>query len=137
MYLIDTSVWISYLKGESNDSVEAFSFLLEKKASLGLSSIIYQEIIQGAATEKEFIMLSDYLRTQKFYHPKNSIESYQNAAQLYFRCRKSGFTVRSSIDCLIAQTAIDNDLILLHNDRDYLKIAQANPELKLLSELTV
>lgn len=131
MYLVDTSVWISYLKNENNHAVDSFSALLEKKTPFGLTSIIYQEILQGAASEKDFLQLTEYLETQKFYYPKHPIESCQLAAKIYFACRKNGFTIRSSIDCLIAQIAIDNDLVLLHNDRDYVKIAKTCPKLKL------
>ena len=46
-------------------------------------------------------------------------ESYAAAARIYFDCRKKGITVNSTVDCLIAQTAIENDLTLLHNDADF------------------
>jgi|JI10StandDraft_1071094.scaffolds.fasta_scaffold49533_5 predicted nucleic acid-binding protein len=39
----------------------------------------------------------------------------------------------TAIDCLIAQIAIEHDLILLHNDRDYVRIAKIVPNLKLHS----
>ncbi len=132
MYLVDTSVWISYFKDEKNEATASFSALLDKHASFGITGIIYQEILQGAASEKDFARLAEYLETQKFYHPKDSIETYQAAAKIYFSCRKKGLTIRSAVDCLIAQIAVDNDLVLLHNDRDYLKIAKINSHLKLL-----
>lgn len=40
-------------------------------------------------------------------------------------------TIRSSIDGLVAQTVIEHDITLLHNDRDYVRIASVVPELKL------
>lgn len=40
-----------------------------------------------------------------------------------FRDRK-GLTVRSPIDCCIAQAALENNLLLIHNDRDFETIAQ-------------
>lgn len=53
---------------------------------------------------------------------------------MYFVCRRKGITVRSSIDLLIAETAIENDLYLLHNDADYINIAGIFTELKLYSD---
>jgi len=41
--------------------------------------------------------------------------------------RKKGVTVRSSIDCLIVQTALEHDLLLLHEDRDFDEIAKIVP----------
>jgi predicted nucleic acid-binding protein len=43
------------------------------------------------------------------------------AAELYVRCRLAGITPRSSNDCLIAVTAIEFDLPILHRDLDSLE----------------
>ena len=45
-------------------------------------------------------------------------------------CRKKGLTIRSTIDCLIAQIAIEHDLLLLQNDKDFVHMASI-VELKL------
>jgi len=42
---------------------------------------------------------------------------------IYFLCRKKGVTVRSTIDCLIAQIAIEQDLLLLQNDKDFVNMS--------------
>ncbi len=49
---------------------------------------------------------------------------------MYLDGRSQGVTVRSTLDCLIAQCAIEHDLILLHNDRDYVALGQAVPALR-------
>jgi predicted nucleic acid-binding protein len=41
------------------------------------------------------------------------------AAQNYRKLRKSGTTVRKTIDVIIATFCIENDFDLLHNDRDF------------------
>jgi predicted nucleic acid-binding protein len=38
-----------------------------------------------------------------------------------------GITVRSTADCLIAQIAIENKLLLLHNDRDFEAMSAVAP----------
>ncbi|MEI6385035.1 MAG: hypothetical protein WCQ50_00260 [Spirochaetota bacterium] len=45
--------------------------------------------------------------------------------------RKAGITIRSTMHLLIAQTAIENDLLLLHDDRDFTNMARAIPELRM------
>jgi predicted nucleic acid-binding protein len=55
-----------------------------------------------------------------------------SAARMYFRCRKKGMTINSTVDCLIAQTAIENNSYLLHNDSDFDNIAKV-AALKMLS----
>jgi len=132
LYLIDTSIWIDYFRETKNSSIKEFSHILENNLPYAINSIIYQEILQGAATENDFNRLKTYLITQRFFHLKNKIVSYEAAAMLYFQCRYKGITVRSTIDCLIAQTALENNLILLHNDRDYCQIQSIIPDLQLL-----
>ena len=101
--------------------------VLERSIPFGINSLIFQEILQGAASEKEHMVLKRYLETQRFYHLKHPLESYASAARIYMDCRKRGVTVRSTIDCLIAQTAIEYDLFLLHDDRDFEAIAEIIP----------
>ena len=98
---------------------------------MGLTSVVYQEVVQGVSSREEFDRASEYLNSQTFYHPKDPIESYKEAALIYFRCRRAGLTIRSAIDCLIAHVAIEHDLVLLHDDRDFENMAGAIPELAL------
>ena len=65
-----------------------------------------------------------------FYHPRDPVITHAAAAALYRRCRERGITVRSTLDCLIAQIAIEHDLLLVHHDRDFDQLVQACPELK-------
>ena len=46
-----------------------------------------------------------------------------SAARIYYDLRRRGFTVRSPIDCCIAQVALANDFLLIHNDQDFETIA--------------
>jgi predicted nucleic acid-binding protein len=46
---------------------------------------------------------------------------------IYSELRRSGNTVRSPIDCCIAQLGLDHHLTLLHQDRDFEAIAQIRP----------
>lgn len=131
MYLIDTSVWIDYFRGRDNHVITHFLNILDDKIPFGITGIIYQEILQGAESSQDFKKLKDYLNTQHFFHPQDPILTYEKAARLYFECRRKGITIRSTIDCFIAQIAIENNLTLSHNDKDYQAIQKLNPKLKL------
>lgn len=131
MILVDTSVWIDFLSGNDTSPVAALDELIEQGVPFGLTDIICQELLQGVATEEEYDRLRVFLGTQRFFRVENGLDSYAEAAMLYFRCRRQGITVRSTIDCLIAQIAIENDLLLLHDDSDFQRMAKAIPELKL------
>jgi predicted nucleic acid-binding protein len=119
MLLVDTSVLIDYLRGLKNIITERFQYVLDNNIPFGINSLIYQEILQGVKTEKDFNTVKKYLDTQRFYSLRNNRESYAAAARIYLKCRKRGITITSTVDCLIAQTALENNLLLLHNDADF------------------
>lgn len=127
MILVDTSVLIDFFKGNSTVQTKKFKDILEKKIPFGITPQILQKILQGSINEKEFNTLKSYLITQKFYFEKHPVESYINAAKIYSECRKKGITIQSTIDCLIAQIALDNSLLLLHSDNDFDQIAKIVP----------
>lgn len=131
MILVDTSVLIDFLKGAENKTVAAFGAILDHKMPYGISTLIYLEVLQGARTPKEYQKLQEYFETIPFYDLLHGKESYERAARLNFTCRRSGVTVRSTIDLLIAQTAIENNLRLLHNDSDFTNMSKAIKELKI------
>ena len=131
MYLVDTSVWIDYLRGRNNNADLFFQEILENDIPFGMTGLIYQEVLQGAKTVSDYKKLDEYLSSQHFFHPADNVKSYQKAARIYFECRQKGITIRSTIDCLIAQIAIENRLVLLHADQDFVRIGNVMPSLKM------
>jgi predicted nucleic acid-binding protein len=135
MILVDTSVLIDYLKGKENGKVSLFQKVIERGIPFGISNIIYLEILQGARTTGEYNSLREYLETLFFFEISENKESYENIAKLNIQCRSSGVTVRSTIDLIISQIAIENNLLLLHNDKDFDRIASVVRSLKILNKL--
>ena len=131
MILVDTSVMIGYLKGSDGVIYDKFDEIIDKDIPFGINAYIYQELLQGSRDEAEYNKLKEYLTSLPVYELKNGILSFEKAAYIYFICRKNGVTVRSTIDLLIAETAIENDLYLLHNDNDFTNIAKIVKELKI------
>ena len=97
----------------------------------GINTFIYQEILRGAKRNKEYNILKEYFETIPLYHLKYGKESYEQAALINIRCRQKGITIRSTIDLLIVETTIENDLYLLHDDNDFINMAKVIKELKL------
>jgi len=127
MILVDTSVLINYLKKIDNTFTAQFNEILEKELPFGINHYIYQELLQGCRTEKDFKLLKKFLDGQVFYDFKDGRESYAKAARIYFDLRKKGITIRSTIDCLIVQMALENHLFLLHDDVDFTRISEHVP----------
>jgi len=126
MILVDTSILIDFFKGIRNEGTEKFRTVLSQGIPFGINSFIFQEILQGVSTKKDFDLLKEYLKTQRFYHLKDPVESFIKAAEIYLSCRKKGIII-STIDCLIAQTALEHELYLLQNDREFEEIAKVIP----------
>lgn len=124
MVLIDTSVLIDFFRGKKSKPSEQFRDILVNNIPFGITSFIYQELLQGAKTQKEFNKLKMYLETQKFYMPQNIPQPYEETALIFFELRKRGITVKNTIDCLIVQIALEHNLFLLHNDRDFDKFSK-------------
>jgi predicted nucleic acid-binding protein len=131
MYLVDTSVWVDYLRGEATSQIGTLKDLLSGEDIVGIAPIILQEILQGAVSAQRFETWRKIFSDLFCYVLKDPVESHVAAARLYQDCRKAGKTPRSSNDCLIAQIAIENGLTLLHNDRDFKTIASVIGQLRL------
>ena len=97
MYLVDTSVWLDFFRNRSTQTVTKFEEILDRNLPFGITGVIYQEVLQGAYSPRDFSKLQNYLSTQKIYYPIDPILSYEQAADLYFQCRRHGITIRSTV----------------------------------------
>jgi predicted nucleic acid-binding protein len=122
--LVDTSVWIEVLADRAGNKRDAFQNALGGD-DVALTRFNQLELLQGARDEREWSLLSEYLQDQEYLEARS--ESWADAARMYFDLRRLGKTVRSPIDCCIAQIAIDHDVLLLHRDRDFEAIAGIRP----------
>lgn len=131
MVLVDTSVWIDFLRGAPTAQVVALEALLEGSDLVGTAPIILQEVLQGADSPARFERWRREFSGLMCYLPLDPIDTHVEAARLYASCRRAGRTPRSSNDCLIAQIALEHDLILLEDDRDFEAIAAVEKKLRL------
>jgi len=120
--LVDTSVWIEVFKKDSRVKLEAVAPLEE----IILCLPVFQEVLQGFRDEHAFRTARQALSAFPMVESPLSLEVFEEAAQLYRRARRSGLTVRSSVDCLIAACAIRHALTVLHDDRDFSLLAQVS-----------
>ncbi|HVS92663.1 MAG TPA: PIN domain-containing protein [Mucilaginibacter sp.] len=120
--LVDTSVWINYFKAKETT---ASLFLKNNLSSIVIATCptILQEVLQGIVSDQEFAKVNSYFHTL-FLLTGNSYKIAYEAAQLYRELRKKGITVRKPNDCLIACYAINYNVLLLQDDKDFQLIAQ-------------
>ena len=124
MILVDTSVWIEVLRDRAGRRRTALEAALDGDEAV-LSRFHQLELLQGARDEREWNLLHEYLNVQDYLEASST--SWADAARIFFDLRRLGKTVRSPIDCCIAQLAIDHDVLLLHRDRDFEVIAEVRP----------
>jgi len=124
MILVDTSVWVEVLRDRTGNIVRAF------RDRIGTQDCVFcrftqLELLQGAKDELEWSRLDDYLATQ--FYLEASETTWKEAARIFFDLRRQGITVSSPVDCCIAQIAMESDVLLLHRDEDFERIARIRP----------
>lgn len=131
--LVDTSVWVDFIRNRPLAHVETLARLLDDKVSVCMAPPILQEVLQGASMRENQAALERRFHRVPLLDFDDAAVAAVAAARLYLRCRLVGTTPRSGTDCLIACIAIEHDVPLLHNDRDFDAIARVEPRLKLFS----
>ena len=119
MTLVDTSVWIRmFQKHKPLRLLDVVTF-----DDVVTSLPIVQEVLQGFRDETAFRQARMAMLSFPIVDSPIPQNIFEEAIHLYRNARKNGFTVRSSVDCLIAASAIKHNLIVLHQDRDFPQLA--------------
>lgn len=120
MVLVDTTVWIDFFAGRMLTHIETFESLLEQEEDICICGIILTEVLQGIRKETEFKKTKNLFNSLIFL--PMSYSTFLQSAEIYRKLRQKGITIRKSIDCMIASVALENNIPLLHNDKDFLSI---------------
>jgi predicted nucleic acid-binding protein len=116
MVIIDTTVWIDYLRGIVSKETTWFESEL-KHRRFGLTDLILCELLQGVPDENTARqVLRGYLCFRFRYQRRRHAVA---AARSFRWLRQRGRTVRKTIDGLIATFCLRQGFSLLHCDRDY------------------
>ena len=134
MILLDTSALIEFLNRTGSRFDKSVEVLIANDTDIAIAEITLTEVLQGIRSERDYREVKASLMTLPTISLKDH-DSYIKAADLYRKCRTKGLTIRSTIDVIIAQTAIENNAELLYNDRDFEAIASVS-SLKLYSPIT-
>ncbi|MBD2755950.1 type II toxin-antitoxin system VapC family toxin [Spirosoma validum] len=121
--IVDTSVWIDFLRGVRSAQTDLVAALLVERDLLYITPTILQEVLQGVYNDSQFERIKENLlacRLLRF----DPVEAAIGAAQLYRDLRKKGVTIRKPNDCLIAHYAIFYDMPILHSDADFDQIGR-------------
>jgi len=98
--IIDTTIWIDYLRGIQNSETEYLDREV-KRQRLGLTDLILCETLQGIKDQQSFESVLRKLYEFEVFETGGTALAIE-AARNFRRLRQQGHTVRKTIDCLIA-----------------------------------
>ena len=117
MILADSSVWIAFFNDAASPQADILEQYLLRHEVL-TADLILMEVLQGCRHDRQYqavlVGMSELLCMEL-----GGREMAIAAAENYRRLRKRGVTVRKSVDVLIATWCIENNVPLLHVDRDF------------------
>ena len=120
MVLVDTTVWIDLFSASPYPHVKTLENLIIDREDICLCGIILTEVLQGIREDSEFYRTRDLLANLVFLPMQYSV--FLRSAEIYRNLRRKGITIRKPVDCMIAAIAIEHDIPLLHNDKDFIPI---------------
>ncbi|CAD7782239.1 MAG: Ribonuclease VapC15 [Candidatus Methanoperedenaceae archaeon GB37] len=120
--LVDTTVWIDFFAARSSDHVMALDNLIRNREDICICGIILTEVLQGIRKDSQFKKTRELFNNLLFLPMPYPV--FLRAAEIYRSLRRKGITLRKSVDCMIASVAIENDIPLLHNDKDFKAIEE-------------
>ena len=119
MILVDTSIWIELLSAHPRREIPEKDIL--RFATCGP---IAQEVLQGLRPHPQSEAFREVFLALPVLSDPIPLSLFLAAGDIYRSGRRRGFTIRSSLDCLIAAVAIANKVPVWHRDRDFTAIAR-------------
>lgn len=127
--LIDSSVWIDYFNGGDTPSSRAVMRLAEQPAQIAVTQPVLFEVMAGApavAVRRIEHVLGSFVMLDV-----DVTIDFHQALDLYRAVRRTGHTLRSCLDCLIASVAIRRGAQVVHRDVAFELLAAVAPDLKI------
>jgi predicted nucleic acid-binding protein len=123
--VVDTTIWIDFLEAKGTAFDRHLTELVEEDAPIALIDIVYCEVLEGIRNDDVYQRTRASLLAHPIMRPRG-LQTFETAANLYRSARRQGFTIRRSVDCLIAATCLENDAEIYHNDRDFDTLARVS-----------
>jgi predicted nucleic acid-binding protein len=122
--LVDTSVWSLALRRDTpihGPEVQALMDALGGSAVVVTTGLVLQELLQGFSGPKASAAIVERFSALALVQPERG--DYIAAAGVRNACRRGGVQI-GTVDALIAQLCIGNDLTLLTTDLDFTHAAK-------------
>ena len=117
MVLVDSSVWINYFNGNTTWQTEILDQML-LQIPLFTGDLILTEVLQGFRKDNEYNKAKEIMSILSCKQ-MGGYELAIKSAENYRKLRKKGITVRKTIDVIIGTFCINENIPLLHDDKDF------------------
>ena len=81
MILVDTRVWIDFLKNRKTLATDRLLFFLEKEETILYTGLILQELLQGCRKESDCLLIENHFQSFIEIFPQKT--TYRLAAKIY------------------------------------------------------
>jgi len=115
--LVDSSVWIDYFNGTETLATKKLDNLLGVQP-VCTGDLILVEVLQGFRQDQDYQAAKTLLCSLPVHAMLGATMSLE-CAENFRKLRKQGITIRKTIDTMIATYCIENELPLLHSDKDF------------------
>jgi predicted nucleic acid-binding protein len=115
--IADTSAWVALIRGDGTVAESLLANAISSHQIL-VPDLVRYEILRGMQNEEQ---AKKFMRTLDKFESVvvGGVRLATIAAANYRKLRAKSITVRGSIDLLIATWCIENEIPVLHQDRDY------------------
>lgn len=117
MVIVDTTVWVDFFAGKNTPQVQTLEHFLTEGEDICICGVILTEVLQGIRDDSNYTKTLS--RFDTFLFLQMSRRTFVRASELYRTLRRHGITIRKAVDCMIASVAIEHNIRLLHNDKDF------------------
>jgi len=125
MIAVDSSVWIDFISGQPTpQSLFLKHSLRHEPGRIALVDIVFTEVMRGLH-EKDVQRIETTLLELPVLRME-WLRDFRAAAGLYRAARKSGVTIRGTVDCLIAAVCIREGASLLHAGMDFDRLSEVS-----------
>ena len=124
MIVADTSVWIDFFNGTpSPERATLRGLVADSPSQVIIPDLVMYEVLRGFRHERQQRLALSAFHALNVQSVVDRAAAHR-AAERYRHLRAAGVTVYSAVDVLVASYCIDQDLILLQRDRDFLPFEQ-------------
>jgi predicted nucleic acid-binding protein len=120
LILVDTSVWIDFFSSSPGHAGSELRRMIEDVEPFALTGVVVTEVLQGLT--RDVSRIDSFLSMWDLLEPRG-FSTYREASAISRLARSKGITL-TTIDSLIAATALEHRASLFSLDKDFSRIAR-------------